>query len=193
MEMWGQVISPVELAGTVFGIIGVWLTVKQKIWCFPVGIANVGLYAIVFFSANLYADAGLQLVYIIVLAYGWMRWSRRMKEGFVAGRTSVMMFLLLFGLIAAFSVALGTILNTYTDASLPYLDSTLAATSLAAQWLIARKKIENWLLWIVVDVVYVGMYIYKDLFLTAFLYAVFIPLAIAGWKEWRKRISKLAD
>lgn len=187
MEIFGQQISAIEIIGTLFGIAGVWLTVKKNIWCFPTGIINVVLYAILFYQCKLYADASLQVVYIILLIYGWIQWNRsNVDEKFVAGRLDARLSFALVMIGIVLTIMIGSIFKTYTDASLPYLDSALASASLIAQWLIAKRKIENWLVWIVADVVYVGMYIYKHLFFTTFLYAIFIILALTGWREWKK-------
>ena len=187
MEIFGQSISILEIAGTVFGIIGVWLTVKKNKWCFPTGIINVILYAILFFQTKLYADASLQVIYVFLLAYGWFQWKRKSagKEFTIETTNSYLMFTLVLIGVAG-TLLIGTLFKKYTDASLPYLDSALASASLIAQWMVAKRKIENWVVWIVADVFYVGMYIYKQLYFTTFLYAIFIVLAVIGWMEWNK-------
>jgi nicotinamide mononucleotide transporter len=191
MEIFGEPVSNVEIAGTLFGIIGVWLTVRKNIWNFPVGVLNVALYAWVFFQSKLYADASLQVVYIALLIYGWIQWSLKdNEEVFHAEKTSVILWLTLNVIFVISTLAIGTLFKNYTDASLPYMDSMLTSVSLIAQWMIAKRKIENWLLWIIADVLYVGMYIYKHLYFTSLLYFIFIILAIIGWREWKKVLSK---
>jgi nicotinamide mononucleotide transporter len=188
MELFGQPLSTAEIIGTVAGIAGVLLTVKKSVWCFPMGLVNVGLYAFLFFQSKLYADAALQVIYILLLAYGWMQWNRPdVQKGFVVTRVSAKLWTKLAAVCIVSTFILGISFQTYTDASLPYLDSFLASMSLVAQWLVAKKKLENWLLWIAADLLYVGMYIYKDLYLTAALYIVFIGLAAAGYVEWKKK------
>jgi nicotinamide mononucleotide transporter len=190
MEFFGEPISYVELAGTLFGIIGVWLTIKKNIFNFPFGIINVALYAFLFFQSKLYADASLQIIYIILLVYGWIQWTTKKAETtFEVQKTSLGEWLWLNLFFVVSTLVIGTIFRNLTDASLPYLDSMLASVSLIAQWMIAKKKIENWMLWIIADVIYVGLYIYKHLYFTSILYFIFIFLAILGWREWKKTFA----
>jgi nicotinamide mononucleotide transporter len=181
-------LSPFEIAGALFGAIAVWLTARENVWCWPVGLLNVGLYVVVFHDARLYADMGLQVVYAVLCVYGWYAWLHGGKDH---GALSVSRTpgrwrgpLLLAG--SAGAVLVGHLLQRHTDAALPYWDSSTTAFSLVAQWMQTRKWLENWLVWIVVDVVYVGIYLYKDLLATAALYAVFLALALIGYREWRR-------
>lgn len=191
-ELFGEQITWIEIAGTFFGILGVWLTIKQNIFCFPAGIINVSLYAWLFFSAKLYADAALQIIYIILLIYGWIQWNRKiMTDETVVSETDKGLLLVLLILGAGAAFFLGTFLYAKTDAALPYLDSSTTVMSLIAQWMIAKKKIENWLIWIAADVIYVGMYVYKELYLTSGLYFIFILLAIKGYAEWKKSLKQI--
>ncbi len=191
IELFGQQISYVEIIGTIFGIVGVWLTIKRNIFCFPAGIVNVALYAYLFIQSKLYADALLQVFYVVLLIYGWIKWLKKNKEDesteVTKSSSSLLLMLSLIGIV--FTILLGTFFKHYTDASLPYIDSLTTSISLVAQWMIAKKKIENWLLWIVADVIYVGMYIYKHLYLTSALYFIFIILAVMGYVEWKKSLA----
>ncbi len=191
----GQNISGLELLAMLSGILGVWLTIKQSIWCFPIGIVNVALYAWIFFSpeVRLYADSVLQLFYIVLLTYGWWKWKHPPvnKQILIPEFSNFGLLVKLSALVCAGTLIVGWFFNSYTDASLPWLDSFLTSGSLAAQYLIARKKIENWIIWIVVDVIYIPMYIYKGLLLTAVLYAVFLVLAIKGLREWKLSSKKM--
>jgi nicotinamide mononucleotide transporter len=182
--------SLLEVAGFVTGVLAVWLTTRQVLWCWPLGIVNVALYAVVFYQAKLYADMGLQVVYAVLCAYGWWSWARGERGGALPvrrlGRPGALAALAAGGLA---TVGLGATLASTTDASLPWLDAGTASFSLVAQFLQARKRIENWLLWIAVDAVYIGMYGYKELWLTAALYLLFLLLAIAGWRSWRASLA----
>jgi nicotinamide mononucleotide transporter len=189
MEIFGEHFSWLEIWGTLFGIAGVLLTVIRSVYCFPVGIVNVGLYALLFFESRLYADACLQVVYIALLTYGWIRWGREGKKEFVAATTRIKEWVVLAVVCVLSTILIGTLFKTYTDASLPYLDSLLTSASLIAQWMVARKKIANWMIWIAADTVYVGMYIYKELYITAVLYFIFIFLAMAGYREWKGKLN----
>jgi nicotinamide mononucleotide transporter len=191
VNVFGYELSPVELAGTVFSIAGVWLVLKKSIWNFPIGIVSVLLQAVVYFQSRLYSDASLQIVYVILLVYGWFQWNKKDSgKTFHAGKTSDRLWAVLGLTCIVSTVFIGAIFKNYTDASLPYFDSLLTSASLIAQWMIAKKKIENWIVWIVVDALYVGMYIYKGLYLFSALYFVFILLAIAGYREWKKVLVK---
>ena len=182
--------SALEWVAVAFGVASVWLTVRQNPWCWPLGIDNVGLFAVLFWRERLYADAGLQLVYVAVCAYGWWAWVRGgpgagpLRVSRVPRRASLA--LLVGGVLLA--AALGLTLKRATDAALPFWDAGTTAFSLVAQWMQARKWLENWVLWLVVDVVYVGMYLTKGLPLTAGLYAAFVVLAVLGWREWTRAV-----
>lgn len=180
-----------EVAGFVFGVLAVWLTAKESPWCWPMGLVNVSLYIVVFWQAKLYADMGLQVVYVAVCIYGWWEW---LHGGAGGGRLSVsraprstLAGLTVVG--AAFAVFLGFALHRGTDASLPFWDSTTTAYSLVAQWLQTKKQIETWWFWIAVDVVYIGVYAVKGLWLTALLYAIFLALCLVGLKEWKRSLA----
>jgi len=180
--------SLVEIIGFIFGIAGIWLTIKENIWCFPVGLINVIVSLVLFYQQKLYSDAIQQFVYIILLSYGWYKWiSRKIEtEELKISFSSEKLLIVLFLICIFFSATAGVIFKNYTDASLPYWDATATALSFTAQWMIAKKKIENWILWMVVNIMYIGIYIYKDLFLYAFLFFIYLILAIQGWIKWRK-------
>ena len=184
----GTGLSPLEIAAALFGAWSVWLSVRQKILSWPTAIVNVVLYAIVFYQAKLYADMGLQVIYAGLSIYGWYEWlygGEGRTELHVSRTPRVFAIrVLLIGVASA--VLLGSLLRRTTDAALPFMDSALTSASLAAQWMMTRKLLENWLVWITVDVFYVGMFIYKGLCVTALLYAVFLALAVKGWLDWRR-------
>ena len=181
-----------EAVAVAFGILSVWLLARQRAWGWPIGLVNVVLFIAVFREARLYAAMGLQVVYVALLLYGWYAWLRggADHEALAVRRTPgrAVAPMALAGVAGA--VTLGAFLYRQTDASLPFLDATLTSFSLVAQGMQTRKWIENWLVWLVVDVAYVGMYLSKQLFLTAGLYAVFLGLAVMGWIEWRRSLEK---
>jgi nicotinamide mononucleotide transporter len=184
-------VSPLELLAAVTGAVSVWLSVRQNIWSWPLAIVNVVLYALVFWNAKLYADMGLQVVYAILSVYGWYEWlyGGQGRTLLRVTRTTPVLGARLVVIAAAGSALLGTLLHRSTDAALPYMDSFLSSTSLVAQWMMTRKLLENWLVWIAVDVLYVGMFLFKGLYLTAGLYAVFLVLAVRGYIDWRRSMS----
>jgi nicotinamide mononucleotide transporter len=152
---------------------------------------NVVLYALVFWDAKLYADMGLQVIYAALSVYGWYAWlyGGEGRTELRVTRTTPRVATLLTLVAAAGSALLGALLRHATDAALPYMDSFLSSTSLAAQWMMTKKLLENWLVWIAVDVLYVGMFLFKGLYLTAGLYAVFLALAVRGYVDWRRSMT----
>jgi len=184
-------VSPLELVAAVVGALSVWLSVRQNIWSWPTAIVNVVLYAVVFYEAKLYADMGLQVIYAILSIYGWYEWlyGGAGHTELHVSRTGPRLGAALALIAAAGSAILGVFLHHATDAALPFMDSFLSSTSLVAQWMMTKKLLENWLVWISVDVLYVGMFIFKGLFLTAGLYAVFLALAVKGYIDWRRSMA----
>lgn len=187
--------TALELFGAILGALSVYLSVRQNIWSWPTAIINVTVYAVVFYHAKLYADAGLQVIYAVLSIYGWYEWLHggEHRTALRVTRTSPRLGALLTGIAIVGSAALGTLLSRTTDAALPFMDSFLSSTSLVAQWMMTRKKLENWLVWIGVDVLYVGVFIYRHLYITAALYAVFLALAVRGYVDWRRSMAELAS
>ena len=183
--------SALELVAALTGAVSVWLSVRQNIWSWPTAIVNVVLYALVFREAKLYADMGLQVVYAVLSLYGWYEWlyGGEGRTELRVTRTPPRLAAVLTLVAAAGSAVLGALLRHSTDAALPFADSFLSSTSLVAQWMMTRKLLENWLVWIAVDVLYVGMFLFKGLYLTAGLYAVFLALAVRGYLDWRRSMT----
>lgn len=181
------VITIIEAVAVAFGIAAVFLSTRQNVWSWPLGIVNVALYIIIFHDAKLYADMGLQAIYIVLACYGWYHWlhggahKTELKVSRVPGREA----LLLATLFLVGTAALSTLLARMTDASVPLADSALTAASLVAQYMMTRKYLESWIVWIVADTAYVALFIYKALWLTSILYLVFCGLAVMGWRQWR--------
>ena len=184
--------NPIEIVAAVFGVVSVFLSVKQNIWSWPTAIVNVGLYIFVFFESKLYGDTGLQVVYVILNAYGWYHWlyGGKNRTELPVSRTSARLGVFLIALGAAGTALLGTILARKTDAALPYIDSLTTSTSLIAQWMMTRKLLENWIIWVAVDVIYIGMYIFKHLYPTAVLYLVWLVLSAMGYFQWRTSLRE---
>ena len=180
-----------ETAAVLFGIVSVYLSVREKIASWPTAIVNVTLYIFVFQRARLYADMALQVVYIGISLYGWYEWLHggSGKSPLAVSRATRRLAAVLAGIGLVAAALLGTLLARYTNAALPYLDATTTTTSLIAQWMMARKILENWIVWVAVDVVYIGMFVYKSLVLTAGLYAVFLVLSLMGYFQWRRTLS----
>jgi nicotinamide mononucleotide transporter len=186
--------SPLEIAAVVLGLIGVWQTVREDIWCWLTGSISTALFSIAFFQARLYSDVGLQFIYILLNAYGWYQWKfgGREQTG-VPISTMTMRQWIIAALVALGAIAaMGTALKQLTDTDVAYWDATTTTLSLIAQYLLARKLIENWWVWIVVNGLYIGIYLYKGLYLTSGLQVVFILLSVMGYLEWRKTLRATA-
>ncbi|GAB4071087.1 nicotinamide riboside transporter PnuC [Angustibacter speluncae] len=189
--MSGWTMSWTEVAGFVTGALCVWLVVRQQVWNFPVGIANNVFFIVLFVQAGLYADAGLQVVYIGLGVLGWYWW---LRGGPARGELAVRRTpraawpLLALGCVAAAAV-LTWVLTTWTDSTVAVADASTTAMSLTAQLMLNRKWIGSWGVWISVDVLYVGLYAYKGLYLTAVLYLLFIALCVQGRREWRRSLD----
>lgn len=179
--------DPVEIVAALISAVAVWLMAVRHPLCWLAGLVSVIVYAGIFIHARLYSDALLQGVFALLLAYGWWHWKR--SRGADAARLDVRAatlreYLLPLALAAVGAAGLGATMARFTDAALPWLDATLTALSLVAQYWMSRRLRANWLLWIGVDVVYVGVYWVKDLPVTALLYVGFIVLAALGWQRW---------
>lgn len=190
LQHWWQQQTWPEIIAVITGLLCVYLAAKNNIWNWPLAIISVGIYIFIFFNSRLYADMGLQFYFMAMNIYGWYYWSRapasEMKMP-VVPITKKEIILSVIGVLF-FTVFLGSILK-YTPASFPYLDSFCAACSLVAQVLLARKVLENWLIWVFVDVIYVGIYIFKGLDLTALMYAAYVVIAAKGYIDWKKEVG----
>ena len=180
-----------ELTAVIFGIISVLLSVRQHIWSWPTGIINVTLFFVLFYEQGLYSDMGLQVVYFVLSVYGWYEWlyGGANRTELRVSRTPPRVFGILAAIGVVFWFALAQITRRLPGTALPYLDAALATGSLAAQWMMTRKLFENWALWIMLDVVYVGMFIFKGLYLTAMNYAVYLVLAVMGHIAWKRSLE----
>lgn len=185
---------PLEPFAVVLGLANIVLLVRRSIWNFPFGIAMVGFYAVIFFEARLYAEAGLQVFFAVVQIYGWALWAKAggARHAVPVGWLAWPARLAWLAAIAMITAMLGTLLSRFTDAALPYPDAAIAAASIAAQFLLSFRRIENWVLWIAIDIGAIGLYIARDLHLTAGLYGVFLVLSGLGLREWIKAAAKPA-
>jgi len=179
--------SGVEVVGTLTSFVSVVLTLRARIESWPVGIVSCVAFLLLFYDIKLYADAGLQVFFILTGFWGWWVWLRGGKDqgpvriGFLGPRQR--MAVVAVGLSSIF--VCGRLFSEYTDAHLPYWDSAIAGLSVTAQLLLAGKKLENWFFWIAVDVLSIGVYFHKKIYLTSLLYVFFLVLATRGYFEWR--------
>ena len=179
--------KPLEWVGVVTGLACVWLAAKNSIWNWPLACVSVIIYVFIFFDGKLYADAGLQIYFLAMNVYGWYYWTRNrhqqqrniihiQRKEIYWSITAILVFTVLFGLT----------LFHKTDASFPFIDSFCTACSVVAQIFLARKVLQNWLIWIFVDIIYVGVYFSKELYATGVMYAIYIVIATIGYFDWRK-------
>ena len=176
-----------EVLGFATGLVTVWLVVRQHIANWPIGIVNVLLLMLVFWTAGLYADAGLQIVYVALGFYGWWSWryGGADRTRLSVRRTTAGQWLFLAGAGVLLTAALYYFLTTHTGSTVPLADATTTALSLLATYGQSRKLVESWWLWIAADLIYIPLYAYKDLWLTALLYVAFLVLCILGLRSWQ--------
>lgn len=180
-----------EFLAVVFGILSVWFARNENIWVYPTGIINVLIYVYLCFSAGLYADMGINAFYFAMSVYGWYNWSRRDENEKHVPITKLTAWQWSYNivLVIGFFALLWYILANYTPSTVPMFDSFTTALFIIGMWLMARKKIENWLAWIAGDVLVIPLFAYKGLVFTGFQYIVFTALAISGYIEWRKKLK----
>jgi nicotinamide mononucleotide transporter len=179
-------LSWTELAAALLTLVNIALIVRKSVWNFPVGIVAVVIYGTVFFEARLYSDALLQVFFIVVQLYGWWKWRSAIAD---AGELLVAWSrpreaALSFAAAVVLMLALGTAMHTWTNAAAPYLDATVAAGSVVAQFLLSFRRIENWIYWIAVNVLSIALYVSRDLMISAGLYTLLLGMAVAGLAGW---------
>ena len=181
-------IDALEWIGAAVSVAAVWLAARRHMLGWPVGLASVALYALVFVDARLYSDALLQVAFAGFIVYGWRRWKANLDDDGLVRVAALAPGAALrdLGLGALGALLLGLCMHRYTDAALPWLDAALTAFSLVAQWWQGRRHVAAWWLWIVLDLIYVGLYLFKSLEVTAALYLGFVGLAVMGLRQWRR-------
>jgi len=186
--IWHYLVSNwVEVAGWSTTLVGIWLTTRRNLWCWPITLAADVIYLVVFYRAQLLSDALLQLFFIVFTLYGWWNWASGVRQ---EGTVRIAPLPFRKAVTAIFAGVAGTFVLAAVavrlHASLPYLDAALASFSLVASWWDARRHIANWWLWIVVDTFYVVEYVIKSMWFTTVLYALLIGLAVLGLRDWRR-------
>ncbi len=185
----------VEVLGVITGLVYLYFSVRQIIWLWPFGIISSALFVLIFFNSKFYADMGLQVYYLGVSIYGWIYWSRgavdRDERSTLPVRRinrqqalvlSVIGILLLLGIVY--------ILKQFTDSDVPWGDGFTTAGSIVATWMLARKILEHWMVWVVVDIVAAGLYFYKGLYPSFLLYLIFTIISVVGFFQWKRSISE---
>ncbi|MEO0508897.1 MAG: nicotinamide riboside transporter PnuC [Verrucomicrobiota bacterium] len=182
--------SWVEWLGMVTGILGVWLSIKEKVTAWPFFIACYGCYVYISLDFNLHAFMVMNLAFIGVSAYGWINWGRvSIGEALPIRKSTRGELLRIAVFLVGFTFAMGYFLGKGGESALPYLDAFAATTAFAAQWMLSRKQIETWLLWLVSDFVYLGIFFQNQAWPSVLLFAVFIGLAIKGWRDWKLELE----
>lgn len=182
-----------EVIAVVFGLLSVWYSKKVNILVFPTGIVSVVIYVYICFVAKLYADMGINFVYFVMSVYGWINWTRKrpneteLPVRFLNAKQNI------YAIIATivWFVVLSFVLTQFTDSTVPYIDSFTTAVFIVGMWLMAVKKVENWIYWIIGDVVSVPLYFYKGLVFTSFQYFIFLIIAVLGYLAWRKQAQNV--
>ncbi|MCB9187798.1 MAG: nicotinamide mononucleotide transporter [Flavobacteriales bacterium] len=195
MDVWSEIVSAaqnmseLEILGVTFGVLSVWFSKKENILVYPTGIISVLIYVYLCFEIGLYADMGINVFYFGMSVYGWVNWKKK-KEGEVLSITKNTRVQNIYSvaLIATFWVIIYFILIQYTKSTVPFVDSFTTAICLVGMWLMALKKIENWIMWIVADVISIPLYWYKGLPLSSIQFLLFTALAISGFLEWRRKL-----
>ncbi len=197
-NVWDEIVQylfnmpPLEFMGFLFGVLCVLFLIMRHVLTWPFGIAYVLVSFVVFIQQKLYADFTLHVFFLIMNIYGWYYWVKGRKEDESTLPITTITFKTWLGIIAVSAIGIGLwgyTLNNFTDADLAYWDSTTSVLSFAAMWLTARKKIENWIIWFIVDVLATGIYFYKGIYFYCLLYLIYIGMAIAGYLAWRKAMS----
>lgn len=183
--------SLLEILSFALAIAMVILNIKQSPWAWLFAIISAALYAFVFFEARIYGDMVLQFVFVIVSVWGWYQWlfGGSNKQGIALSRLSTRGWVIVVAAWVLAYVIIATLLSAFTDTDVAHIDAFLTAGSLIAQYLLTRKTIENWHLWIGIDLLYIGLYLHKDLYLTAVLYGLFALLAFIGLLAWKKSLT----
>ncbi len=182
-----------EFLGFLFGLLCVFFLILRHVLTWPLGIAYVLVSLVVFYQEKLYADFVLHIFFLVMNIYGWYYWVNGKKSTEVEVPVTTIGLKYWIGLLVLSVIGVwfwGFTLTNYTDASLPYWDSTTTVLSFAAMWLTARKKIENWILWLVVDILATGIYFNKGIYFYCLLYLIYIGMAIAGYLSWKRSLQQ---
>jgi len=177
----------VEILGVIFSILYLFFSIRQNILLWPLGIASALLYMLVFYQSKFYADMGLNGYYVLISIYGWFLWKRgegKDGSGLPVSRLGKRNAWGLLLITSAVFVGIGQVLARFTDSPVPYWDAFTTAVSFTATWMLARKILENWILWIVVDLVSMGLYLYRGLFPTLLLFGIYTTMAVIGYFKW---------
>ncbi len=180
----------IEVLGAALGVIYLFLEIRQSIWLWPVGLATSAFYIYIFFVSKFYADMGLQVYYVVISAYGWWHWLYGGKaekvDSLPVSRISLRLSAWLLLISVAIFVVIAYILINFTDSTVPYGDSFTTALSLIATWMLARKFLEMWWIWVIVNAVSLALYLYKGLYPTSILFVFYTTMSFVGYLQWKR-------
>ena len=180
-----------QIVGTLLGLLYLWLEYKANIWLWIVGAIMPMVHGVLYLSSGIYADAMMQLYYVFAGIYGlyvWLRGAKRAEKVVNIQYTPTKWIIPLVVVYAVLHVAMYYLLSEFTDSRVPFFDSMSTALSIVAMWMLSRKLVEQWLVWLVVDMISVGLYLYKGIPITAMLYTLYCALALAGYMRWRRQV-----
>ena len=187
--------NKVQVLGAVFGLVYIYFSIRQHILTWPIGLLSSVFYVFIFFQTGFYADMGLQVYYVVISIYGWYFWLKGKRSDddkkVPVKTTTKVLWLKIFAITFLIFLIILYILKNYTDSTVPVMDSLTTAFSITATWMLARKYIEHWIIWIFVDFVSAGLYIYKNLWPTVILYMVLTIMAFLGFIEWKKDLKTI--
>lgn len=193
VEAWRVLLqsSPWELAAMILAVAYLLFAVKEIIWCWAAAFVSTLIYAAVFLQANLYMDSALQLFYTLMAVYGWTQWRSPgdAKQGLQISTRRASWHGLMLAAVFFLSLVSGALLDRFTEAAFPYLDSLTTWASVLATWMVARKILENWVYWIVIDSVSIYLYIDRGLYLTVVLFALYVGIAFFGLRAWQLKLN----
>lgn len=181
--------SALSIFAFLFGVAGVWFTIRKSIWCWPLALVSVLASSVEFYQQKLFGDMSLQVFYFAAGLYGWYYWDRKQKEAFYVEATPKPFWIVLI-LITALQSLLYYYLLKKMKGDQSLFDAILTASSLTATYMMTRRWIENWMAWVIIDLAYVILYGIKNMWLFATLYFVFAGMAWYGWKQWKAEASK---
>ena len=182
----------VEIAGVILSLIYIYLSIEQKVSLWIFGFLSSALYIVVFFQSKFYADMSLQFYYLVISVYGWFSWKMGKPDSgqeLPATKTSKRLLVHLGLASIIIYIIYYIILAKFTDSSIPKADSLVGMLSVIGTWMLARKLIENWLVWIVADGIAAGLFFYKELYPTAVLFIIYTVMAVVGYLQWKKTIE----
>ncbi|MBO7234962.1 MAG: nicotinamide mononucleotide transporter [Alistipes sp.] len=180
-----------QIVGTLLGLLYLWLEYKANIWVWIVGAIMPMVHGILYLQSGIYADAAMQLYYVAAGIYGlfvWLRGEKRSEKRVDIQHTPKKWIFSLVAVYVVLHISLYFLLTEFTDSRVPLFDSMSTALSIVAMWMLSRKLVEQWLVWLVVDMISVGLYLYKGIPITAMLYMLYCALAVAGYMRWRKQV-----